>query len=87
MFDYISAIYYSESFGSDSPSPLDAPADQTEHELLRQLDRVAAEMGGVFAARLSRNLRIILNGRQLDAYRAGICTGGQLTASILADPQ
>lgn len=87
MFDYIAAIYYGESFGSASPSPLDAPADQTERELLRQLDQVAAEMGGCFAARLSRNLRVSLNGRQLDAYRAGIRTGGQLAASILVDPQ
>lgn len=87
MFDYISAIYYGDSFGSASPSPLDAPADPTERELLRQLDRVAAEMGGGFAAQLSRSLRIILNGRQLEAYRAGMCTGGRLTASILVDPQ
>lgn len=87
MFDYISAIYYGESFGSCPASPLDAPANGTECKLVRQLERVRAELGGGFAGELSCTLRVVLGGRQLDAFREGVRTGSQLAASLLVDPQ
>ena len=83
MFDYISAIYYGEGFGACRPCPLDQPADQRERELNKQLDRVADTLGEDFV----KTLRVILNGRQLEAFQDGVRMGGQLTASILLDPQ
>lgn len=87
MFDYISAIYYGEGFGACRPCPLDQPADQRERELNKQLDRIADTLGEDFAKTLRGNLRVILNGRQLEAFQDGVRMGGQLTASILLDPQ
>ena len=87
MFDYISAIYYGDSFGVCRPCPLDEPADQTESDLVHQLGQVREEMGDPFARKLGDTLRVILNGRQLEAFQDGMRMGGQLTASILLDPQ
>lgn len=87
MFDYISAIYYGEGFGACRPCPLDQSADERERELNRQLNRVADALGEDFDKKLRGNLRVILNGRHLEAFQDGLRMGGQLTASILLDPQ
>ena len=67
MFDYISAIYYGDSFSPRPDSPLEHPSDPLEHTLLRRLRQVEAAMGAEFHDGLCRDLRVLLERRQAAA--------------------
>lgn len=83
MFDYLSAIYYGESFPLRPDSPLEHPGESTDRALLRRLDQVKFAMGQEFYDKLYRDLFVLLEHRQAETFHAGAHTGAHLMLALL----